>query len=281
MTVASVQSLGERVRDRGLRASGKRALQRALRTPLTVLAAPVLRQRTRRVSSIDDALDLAYGFSFAGVVFGPWQERSEIAGFLELVSQRAPRTVLEIGTSNGGSLFLLARVAAPDALIVSIDLPQGEFGGGYPRRRSVLYRAFGAHRQRIRLLRADSHDPWTLEAVRAALDGREVDVLFIDGDHTYEGVKRDFEMYAPLVRQGGVIGFHDIVPPSPHGPTPRKHDDLLGGEVSRFWSEIRSGRDVVEFVEDWDSGRFGIGAIMVDAVPGASETSRTRAGARS
>ena len=276
MTVASVRSLGERVRRRGLRGSAERALERGLRTPLTVLAAPVLRRRMSAVSSVDDALDLAYGFSFAGVVFGPWQERSEIAGFLELVSQSTPRTVLEIGTSNGGSLFLLARVAAPDALIVSIDLPQGEFGGGYPRRRSVLYRAFAAQKQRIRLLRADSHEPRTLEAVRAALEGREVDVLFIDGDHTYEGVKRDFEMYAPLVREGGVIGFHDIVPPSPQGPTPRKEDDLLGGEVSRFWSEVRSGHDVVEFVEDWGSGRFGIGAIAVDGAPSTSETSRTR-----
>ena len=31
----------------------------------------------------------------------------------------------------------------------------------------------------------------------------------IDGDHTYEGVKADFERYAPLVRRGGVIIFDD------------------------------------------------------------------------
>jgi predicted O-methyltransferase YrrM len=231
--------------------------------PLTLLATRVLRRRIRNVSSIDAALDVAYGFSFGGIVFGPWQERSEIEEFLNMIAEIQPKTILEIGTSFGGSLFLFARVAAPDALIVSIDLPDGEFGGGYPAWRSVLYRSFASAAQRIRLLRADSHEPQTLEAARAALAGRHVDLLFIDGDHTYEGVKSDFEMYRSLVRPGGVIAFHDIVPPNPNGPTPRNDDDLQGGEVSQFWAELRLAHDVSEFVEDWDSGRFGIGAISV------------------
>ena len=72
----------------------------------------------------------------------------------------------------------------------------------------------------------------TLEAARGALEGRQVDVLFIDGDHAYDGVKRDYEMYGSLVRDGGVIAFHDIVPPNPKGPRPRDDFDLQGGEVS-------------------------------------------------
>jgi hypothetical protein len=32
------------------------------------------------------------------------------------------------------------------------------------------------------------------------LGGERVDFIFIDGDHTYEGVKRDFEMHSPLMR---------------------------------------------------------------------------------
>jgi predicted O-methyltransferase YrrM len=42
---------------------------------------------------------------------------------------------------------------------------------------------------------------------------KRLDFLFIDGDHTYEGVKQDFEMYTPLVRKGGLVAMHDIVPP--------------------------------------------------------------------
>jgi predicted O-methyltransferase YrrM len=44
------------------------------------------------------------------------------------------------------------------------------------------------------------------------LKDNKVDFLFIDADHSYEGVKKDFEMYSPLVRKGGIIAFHDIIP---------------------------------------------------------------------
>lgn len=44
------------------------------------------------------------------------------------------------------------------------------------------------------------------EKIPAALD-----ILMIDGDHSYEGVKADLENYAPLVRVGGKIIMHDVV----------------------------------------------------------------------
>lgn len=258
-----IQRMGGRVRQRGLRESSTRAFFRAFRIPMMFMATRLLRKRIRAVSSIDEALDLAYRFSFGGVDFAPWQERSEIRCLLTTIAEIQPKTILEIGTSNGGTLFLFARVASPNALVVSVDLPRGEFGGGYPPWRGHLYHSFATAAQRIRLLRADSHEPRTLELARAALEGREVDVLFIDGDHTYGGVKRDFEMYGRLVRDGGVIAFHDIVPPSPTGPRPRNDFALQGGEVSQFWADLRSSHQVSEFVEDWQSGRFGIGAIKV------------------
>ena len=197
---------------RRLRVSLGRAFNRMFRLPMLPFTMRLLRGRMRRATSVDAALDLAYGFRFAGVNFIPWQERSEIRSLLELVALTRPRVVLEIGTSNGGSLFLLAQVAAADAVIVSVDLPHGRFGGGYPRWRGLLYHGFATKLQQIRLLRADSHRQETLDAVRTALEGRPVDVIFIDGDHTYRGVKQDFEMYRPLVRSGGIIAFHDIVP---------------------------------------------------------------------
>ena len=48
--------------------------------------------------------------------------------------------------------------------------------------------------------------------VQKILYKRVIDFLFIDGDHTYEGVKRDFEMCSLLVRKGGIIAFLDTVP---------------------------------------------------------------------
>jgi predicted O-methyltransferase YrrM len=73
-----------------------------------------------------------------------------------------------------------------------------------------LFREFSPSAE-MQFIRADSHAADTQEEVAAAVDGG-VDLLFIDGDHTYEGVKQDFEMYRQFVADGGLIALHDIVP---------------------------------------------------------------------
>lgn len=190
-------------------------------------------------------------FSPAMRFIRPLQSRMELEGLLAEVARLKPATVVEIGTASGGTLFMLTRVASADATIVSIDLPGGAFGGGYPAWRAPLYRSFAKPGQRVHLFRRDSHEPSTLAALRDVLGGRMVDFLLIDGDHTYEGVKKDFEMYRTRVRPGGMIGFHDIVP----------HSAESGCEVNRFWNEIRGSFDSVEIVEDWDMKFGGIGLL--------------------
>ena len=44
----------------------------------------------------------------------------------------------------------------------------------------------------------------------AAKWNKPICLLFIDGDHSYEGVKKDFEMWSPFVVKGGLIAFHDV-----------------------------------------------------------------------
>jgi predicted O-methyltransferase YrrM len=201
-----------------------------------------------RFGSVEALLDFI--FSPPALCIRPSQIREEIDPVLRLVAARRARTILEIGTNNGGTLFLWTRVAAEDATVVSLDLPGGEFGGGYPAWKRPLYRAFALPNQRVHLLQGDSHQPKSLAMVREVLGSREVDVLFIDGDHTYEGVKMDFEMYAPLVRQGGLIVFHDIA----------EHADR-SCQVRRFWSEISASRAAREFVALPPAGWAGIGVL--------------------
>jgi predicted O-methyltransferase YrrM len=230
-------------------------LLKAMRYPFRPLLVPgairSLRGRAAAPSSIQGQVQLVKTFKHGGITITPWQVDSEIEALLERLAGDRPRTILDIGTADGGTLFLLSRVAADDALIISVDLHGGMFGGGYPRWRAPLYRSFARERQRIELVRANSHDPGTLERIRAILAGREVDFLFIDGDHRYEGVKSDFVMYEPLVRPGGLIGFHDIIP----GP-----EELVGG-VPDFWQELKQHTDADELVEDWDFGSCGIGVV--------------------
>lgn len=179
---------------------------------------------------------------------------SELTALGEILAARRPERALEIGTANGGTLFFLARLANPQATIVSVDLPGGKFGGGYSSTRAWVYRRFARRGQRLQTLRGDSHTLDMLDRVKAVLRGQPLDYLFIDGDHTYEGVKRDFELYAPLVRQGGIIALHDIV----------EHPPALGCDVSRFWNQIKSQYRHVEIIENRDEGGYGIGVLYVD-----------------
>ena len=109
----------------------------------------------------------------------------------------------------------------------------------------------------IQLLRADSHDFATKDKIREILQGQSLDLLFIDGDHTYEGVKADFEMYEPFVRQGGIIVLHDIV-----------YDRLgTGCCVEKYWNELKHRYQYREFIESTDQHCAGLGLIIKDAFP--------------
>ena len=65
-------------------------------------------------------------------------------------------------------------------------------------------------------------DPRTLEKLKERLAGRRVNILFIDADHHYEAVKKDYEIYAPLCDD--IIAFHDVNYPS----------------IMKLWNELKA-----------------------------------------
>jgi predicted O-methyltransferase YrrM len=208
---------------------------------------------SRAPRSLDEALDYAFSGRPGSIKIAPNQVRSELREFLLLVQELRPRAVLEIGTALGGTLFLLTRVSALDAVLVSVDLSSPEdlsFGGGKVEHRAPLYEAFALGEQRVHFFAGDSHTPEMRIRIEEKLGGRELDLVFIDGDHSEAGVRADFELYRDLVRPGGVIAFHDVVEGDPH---------LVGG-VPRFWRSIRTPT-AREFVADRTQGGWGIGVL--------------------
>ena len=187
--------------------------------------------------------------------FAAAQKGRELSRLLWLVQDLRPARVLEIGTHSGGTLYCWCRLADANATIVSIDLPGGQFGGGYTEERAQeMMSLFPTDGQQLHLVRADSHDPSTLEQLKSILDGKQLDLLFIDGDHTYEGVRRDFEMYSPLAAEGGAIVLHDIL----------EHPADTECDVRRLWNEVKDDYRHVEITvppEDWG----GIGVLWLDA----------------
>jgi predicted O-methyltransferase YrrM len=246
-----VQKGREVLEHEGLGSFAYKTVRYPFRPLLIPRAARRLRAAAAQAGSLDSLIQLSKTFNSDGITIEPWQVDSEIRALLTDMQPRRPKVLVEIGTASGGTLFLLAQTAAPGALLISIDLSRAMFGGGYARWRAPLYRSFAGQEQRIELIRGDSHDSATFERVVELLDGSAVDVLFIDGDHRYEGVKADFDRYGKLVAPDGIVAFHDIVP----GET-----EFVGG-VPDFWQEVKEGRDTRELVDDWDRGSCGIGVI--------------------
>ena len=221
----------------------------------SLIMVPYATLKFNSMSHWTTVLDYVFSDNVVSLLIRPMQIQEEVAQLLGILDSIKPRIILEIGTAHGGTLFLWTRIATEDALLISIDLPGGLFGGGYPRLKAILYKRFAMSRQKIALLRADSHDLGTLKKVEQLIGDNGIDFLFIDGDHSYEGVKKDYEMYSPLVKSGGIIAFHDIVP----GPT-----ECVGG-VPRFWSELKRSlpkEKYVEIVNDWSQGGYGIGVVF-------------------
>jgi predicted O-methyltransferase YrrM len=168
---------------------------------------------------------------------GAKQKLGEFAAFVGFVRRRRPQVIAEIGSLWGGTLWAWKRIR-PDAVVIGIDLEGGRFG---TKGASVKVPA-GVH-----LIEGDSHETTTLRRLETLLGARKVDLLFIDGDHTYGGVRRDFEMYAPLVRPGGIVAFHDVL----------RHSQP-DCEVNRFWSEIKEHYPTRTFLDERDVGPRGV-----------------------
>lgn len=180
------------------------------------------------------------------------QKHGELEALEDLLHGEKLKAVLEIGTFRGGTLWMWCRLAEPDATIVSVDLPGGEYGGGYDRDWRKRIERFPGSRQSLTLFQADSHEEKTRRDVEKALKGIPVDFMFIDGDHTYEGVKADFEDYTPLLAPGGLVAFHDIV----------EHDPINKCGVDRLWDEL-GRRDDYEVAGEFIAGERDWGGIGV------------------
>jgi predicted O-methyltransferase YrrM len=149
---------------------------------------------------------------------------------------------------------LFSNIAHEEATLISVDLYQ-------TIEKRILFRYIKKEKQIIFLIQGDSHSIETLRKIKEILKDNKVDFLFIDGDHSYEGVKKDFEMYSPLVRKGGIIAFHDIIPDyyTRYGIK----TSSWAGEVYKFWNEVKKRYEHMEIVKDRNQDACGIGVLFV------------------
>lgn len=190
---------------------------------------------------------------------GAQQKFKELIGLINFLGNE-PRfqRVLEIGSASGGTLWLWCQLATKDATIISLDLPGGRFGNGRKLAENRIKKTYSRETQELNFIRRNSHSEKAETEFQKILKGEELDLLFIDGDHTYEGVKEDYLRYSKYVKKGGFIIFHDIV----------HHSQVLDCQVDKFWNELKEGMESYEFIDSEPDDRGwgtwgGLGLLKV------------------
>jgi predicted O-methyltransferase YrrM len=158
--------------------------------------------------------------------------------------------VVEIGVYEGGSAVLLAQAMPHDGELHLID-PFGEQPDALRAGWSADVRA--TRRVVERAARSGPRLCWHVAYSQhvARQWNALIDLLFIDGDHSMEGCRRDWNLFHPYVVDGGRVAFHDARLDQPDGrglPGPTEVVDTLfraGGQNQEWPIEAEVDRTVV------------------------------------
>lgn len=177
-----------------------------------------------------------------------YQDETEIGRAVELFRALTHRQhILEIGSMCGGTLKLWMDNASPGATVVSVDAAVPSFDPRYSLQKEghevTWHQWASSHGHTFYALDRNSCDAETVAIVKRILP--VVDFLFIDGGHDYTTCLSDWTNYGPIVRDGGMVAFHDIGREWP--------------DVRRVWEPARNGKVSQEIVVTPD--RFGIGVL--------------------
>lgn len=149
------------------------------------------------------------------------------------------KKVVELGVWHGVSTCVLRNSMDASGILIAVDpYYKGRLGFSFHKliaHKEVASKTRGA----VKWLEMTGVD-----AARLAVDANETDFdfIFIDGDHSYEGLKGDWESWSPLVKSGGMIALHDSVDSGePH---------MVGAGSLRYTREVISKDSRFELVKE-------------------------------
>lgn len=154
------------------------------------------------------------------------QTDKEWDSFIKKFTSEETNKILEIGSFFGATLWSFIMNCPYLEKIVSVDLPIPPSDGRYLQMVESR-KLWDTWIKKPVSIQGDSHDADIIVSAHKEFPDRDVDILFIDGDHSYEGVRADYYNYQPLVRKGGLIVFHDSV----GYPTVRQFTNELKGNT--------------------------------------------------
>jgi hypothetical protein len=177
-----------------------------------------------------------------------YQNEKEFAQLMSCFRKLTPRShVLEIGSLHGETLSFLIQDTERGGVVMSIDQLVPPADARYEKQK--LGHEFTWHQWAKQnevtfcCFDRNSREQILVDLMRAVMP--EIDFLFIDGGHDYATCKADWDNYGTMVREGGMVAFHDLGREWP--------------DVRRVWEQARVGKVSQEFVESPD--QYGIGVL--------------------
>ena len=126
---------------------------------------------------------------------------------MKLVETYNPKVVVDLGVDYGYSTFCFAYPKIGE--VYGVDWFQGDIHAGHRNTYDLVIEMYHEIKEEyginnVEFIKGDFNDV-------AKTWNKKIDILHVDGLHTYEGVKSDITNYLPLINKGGVIGGHDYV----------------------------------------------------------------------
>lgn len=174
-----------------------------------------------------------------------WVQHIPFAFFL--ISFLKPQKIVELGVHTGESFFAFCqaiKMLGLNSICYGIDSWEGDPHTGFNN--DSIYKAVLSY-QVENYNHVSSIHKMRFDSALDIFEEKSIHLLHIDGYHTYEAVKNDFEKWLPKVSENGVILFHDI--------DVRERD--FG--VWKLWEEIKNVFPSIEF-----NFGFGLGCIVND-----------------
>jgi len=147
------------------------------------------------------------------------RDQHSTEGLLDLINELgdvSDKTMVEIGSFIGESTIIFAKhfkhVTAVDPFLPNYDPMDPTCNSGFNF--DDVYQEFKNTIEEEKT-KVTIYKMMSCDAV-GPLNGEKFDFIYIDGLHTYEGVKNDIMDYLPFVKEGGVIGGHDYGTPHNH-----------------------------------------------------------------
>ncbi len=162
----------------------------------------------------------------------------------DLVASVRPELIVELGTHYGESYFGFCQAVSENNLACrcyAVDSWQGELHAGFYD--ESVYRDVSEyneeHYRSISFLLRMSFDE-----ARKSFSNESIDILHIDGLHTYGSVSHDFENWISAVKPGGIVLLHD---------TSARHADF---GVWKLWNDLEGQGERFDFSHSWGLGVF-------------------------